>query len=153
LDDRPKELWVKTLDARAWRWLRAKQLPEHLLGYEKKTPPACVVATDAMRSLFERFDQIADWREPIGKRHRLSTVMAIVALACLSGAGQGASVGQSFCQTAGLLRPSSFDTVFANHGGASACRQVATSASVVHRNELTHYYQKNSAETGWRIEP
>jgi hypothetical protein len=87
--DRPKELWVKTLDARAWRWLRAEQLPEHLLGYEKKTPPACVVATDAMRSLFERFDQIADWREPIGKRHRLSTVMAIVALACLSGAGQG----------------------------------------------------------------
>jgi hypothetical protein len=87
--DRPKELWVKTLDARAWGWLRAKQLPEHLRGYEKKTPPACVVATEAMRSLFERFDQIADWREPIGKRHRLSTVMAIVALACLSGAGQG----------------------------------------------------------------
>ena len=87
--DRPKELWVKTLDARAWRWLRAQQLPEHLRRYEKKTPPACAVATEAMRSLFERFDQIADWRKPIGKRHRLSTVMALIALACLSGAGQG----------------------------------------------------------------
>lgn len=87
--DRPKELWVKALDSRAWGWLRAKELPEQLRRYEKKTPPACVVATERMRSLFERFDQIADWREPIGKRHRLSTVMAIVALACLSGVGQG----------------------------------------------------------------
>ena len=87
--DRPKELWVKALDGRAWGWLRAKELPESLRRYEKKTPPACVVATEGMRSLFERFDQIADWREPLGKRHRLSTVMAIIALACLSGVGQG----------------------------------------------------------------
>lgn len=87
--DRPKELWVKALDERAWRWLRAKQLPEHLSGYEKSTPPACVVETAAMRSLFERFEQIADWRKAIGKRHRLATVMAIAALACLSGVGQG----------------------------------------------------------------
>jgi hypothetical protein len=42
-----------------------------------------------MQSLFERFDQVADWRQLMGKRHRLSTVMAIVALACLSGVGQG----------------------------------------------------------------
>lgn len=42
-----------------------------------------------MSSLFERFEQVADWREPIGKRHRLATVMAIVALACLAGVGQG----------------------------------------------------------------
>jgi hypothetical protein len=93
--DRPKELWVKTLDERAWRWLRAKELPEHFRRYEKKTPPTCVVATDAMRSLHERFDQISDWRESMGKRHRISTVLAIIALACLSGAGQGyRSVGR-----------------------------------------------------------
>jgi hypothetical protein len=96
--DRPKELWVKTLDARAWHWLRAKHLPAPLLRYEKKTPPACVVATGRMRSLFERFDQIADWREPIGKRHRLSTVLAMVALACLSGAGQGYRSVSRFAQ-------------------------------------------------------
>jgi hypothetical protein len=87
--DRPKEFWIRALDPRAWQWLRAKQLPESLARYEKSTPPACVVATESMRSLFERFDQIPDWRKPIGKRHRISTVMAIVALACLSGAGQG----------------------------------------------------------------
>ena len=87
--DRPKELWVKALKPRAWNWLRAKELPAHLVDYEKQTPPTCVVETDSMRSLFERFDQMSDWRKPIGKRHRLSTVMAIVALACLSGAGQG----------------------------------------------------------------
>jgi hypothetical protein len=42
-----------------------------------------------MRSLFERFDEVPDWRQLMGRRHRLSTVLAIVALACLSGAGQG----------------------------------------------------------------
>jgi hypothetical protein len=36
-----------------------------------------------------RFDKVADWRNPIGPRHTLSTVMAIVALACLAGVGQG----------------------------------------------------------------
>ena len=96
--DRPKELWVRALEPRAWQWLRARQLPPALARYEKATPPACVVATESMRSLFERFDQIADWRQPIGKRHRISTVMAIVALACLSGAGQGYRAVSRFAQ-------------------------------------------------------
>jgi hypothetical protein len=87
--DRPKELWIKPLHGRAWDWLRAKELPVHLAGYEKSTPPLCVIETQAMRSLFERFDAVTDWRRPAGKRHRLSTVLAIVALACLSGVGQG----------------------------------------------------------------
>lgn len=86
---RPKELWVKELHPRAWQWLRAQQLPPHLARYEKTTPPACAVKTEKMPSLFERFDQVEDWRQPIGKRHKLSTVMAIVALACLAGVGQG----------------------------------------------------------------
>ncbi len=42
-----------------------------------------------MPSLFERFEQVSEWRKPIGKRHRLPTVLAIIALACLSGVGQG----------------------------------------------------------------
>jgi hypothetical protein len=87
--DRPKELWVQALDARAWQWLRAKQLPAHLAGYEKSTPPGCTVETPKMRSLWERFEQLKEWRQPIGKRHRLATVLAITALACLSGVGQG----------------------------------------------------------------
>ena len=87
--DRPKELWVKALEPRAWQWLRAKQLPAHLTRYEKPTPPGCVVAIGRMRSLFERFEELEDQRKPIGKRHRLATVMAITALACLSGVGQG----------------------------------------------------------------
>lgn len=87
--DRPKELWVKPLHARAWQWLRAKNLPAHLAKFEKPVPPACVVETQRMRSLFERFQELKDWRQAIGKRHRLETVMTIVALACLSGVGQG----------------------------------------------------------------
>jgi len=96
--DRPKELWVKALDGRAWRWLRAKQLPEQLARYEKQTPPECIVRTESMRSLFERFEELTDWRQPIGKRHRLSTVMAIVALACLSGVGHGYRAVSRFAQ-------------------------------------------------------
>jgi hypothetical protein len=42
-----------------------------------------------MPSLFERFEQVSEWRKPIGKRHKLPTVLAIIALACLSGVGQG----------------------------------------------------------------
>ena len=87
--DRPKELWVKELHPRAWQWLRAKQLPPHLARYEKSTPPACVLKTEQMPSLFERFNQVADWRQRIGKRHGLPTILAITALACLSGVGQG----------------------------------------------------------------
>jgi hypothetical protein len=42
-----------------------------------------------MPSLWERFEQVSEWRQSIGKRHRLATVLAITALACLSGVGQG----------------------------------------------------------------
>jgi hypothetical protein len=87
--DRPKELWVRELDRRAWQWLRAKQLPAHLARYEKATPPPCGPKTEQMPSLLERFEQVEEWRQPIGKRHRLPTVLAIIALACLSGVGQG----------------------------------------------------------------
>lgn len=87
--DRPKELWVRALEGRAWRWLRARQLPAHLARYEKNTPPGCAVETQSMGSLLARFELLEDWRQPIGKRHRMATVMAIIALACLSGVGQG----------------------------------------------------------------
>jgi hypothetical protein len=64
-------------------------LPAHLAPYEKTTPPACGTKTGQLPNLFERFDQVKDWHQPIGKRHKLSTVMAIVALAWLAGVGQG----------------------------------------------------------------
>lgn len=87
--DRPKELWVKVVNDQAWDWLRAPKLPASLARYEKAVPPACSVESERMSSLFERFEQVEDWRERIGKRHRLATVMSIVALACLAGVGQG----------------------------------------------------------------
>ncbi len=87
--DRPKELWVKELDRRAWQWLRAKQLPPPLARHEKSTPPVCALKTEQMPSLLQRFEQVSEWRQPIGKRHKLPTVLAIIALACLSGVGQG----------------------------------------------------------------
>lgn len=96
--DRPKELWAKALPDQAWDWLRARELPAPLARYEKATPPACPVKTERMGSLFERFDQAADWRKAIGKRHRLATVMSIVTLACLAGVGQGYRAVSRFAQ-------------------------------------------------------
>jgi hypothetical protein len=87
--DRPKELWVKALEPRAWDWLRAEHLPASLARYEKAVPPACGVVPEQMGSLWERFEQVPEWRQPNGKRHRLPTVLTITALACLAGVGQG----------------------------------------------------------------
>ena len=51
--DRPKELWVKELDRRAWRWLRAQHLPPQLARYEKSTPPVCALKTEQIDFLRE----------------------------------------------------------------------------------------------------
>jgi hypothetical protein len=87
--ERPKELWVRALDRRARDWLAAQSLPPSLASYEKVLPPKCVVPTEQLPSLYERFESLTEWRRPNGKRHRLPVVMAIIAAACLSGVGQG----------------------------------------------------------------
>lgn len=96
--DRPKELWVKELDGRAWGWLRAKQLPPHLERYEKDLPPACLLPTAQLPSLLERFGHLTDHRQRSGQRHRLPTILAIILLACLSGVGQGYRAISRFAQ-------------------------------------------------------
>jgi hypothetical protein len=87
--ERPKELWVRLLDRRATSWLAAQSLPSSLAEHEKFLPPKCVVATEQLPSLYERFEHLQEWRQPNGKRHRLAVVMTIIAAACLSGVGQG----------------------------------------------------------------
>ena len=96
--DRPKELWVKALDRRAWDWLRAERLPAPLARYQKPVPPACPVAGEQVESLWERFERVPEWREPNGKRHKLPTVLTIIALACLAGVGQGYRAVSRFAQ-------------------------------------------------------
>lgn len=101
--ERPKELWVRALDRRARAWLAAQTLPPSLAEYEKALPPKCAVGTEALPSLYERFEQLREWRHAQGKRHRLPTVMAIIAAACLSGVGQGYRAIWRFAQR--LTRP------------------------------------------------
>ena len=103
LHERPKELWVRELDRRATTWLAAEALPPSLAAGEKSLPPKCVVATERLPSLLERFEHLEEWRAPNGKRHRLPTVMAIIAAACLSGVGQGYRAVWRFAQR--LTRP------------------------------------------------
>ena len=47
------------------------------------------MACQQVESLWERFERVRERREPNGKRHNLSTVLTIIALACLAGVGQG----------------------------------------------------------------
>ena len=98
LHERPKELWVRSLDRRATAWLRAEVLPASLRPHEKKLPPRSVVKIEQLPSLYERFSSLVDWRKPHGKRHRLPTAMTIMAMACLSGVGQGYRAVSRFAQ-------------------------------------------------------
>lgn len=80
--DRPKQLWVKSLVAEAPALLSAQVLPEPWLGYEK---PCCGISCEHLPSLLDRCRGLTDTRKGQGKRHRLSTIYAIIACAKLSG--------------------------------------------------------------------
>jgi hypothetical protein len=56
------------------------------------------VACPEVESLWGRFERVPEWREPNGKRHKLPTVLTIIALACLAGVGQGYRAVSRFAQ-------------------------------------------------------
>jgi Druantia protein DruA/DDE_Tnp_1-associated/Transposase DDE domain len=80
--DRPKQLWVKSLVADATALLSAEVLPEPWQACEK---PCCGISCAHLPSLFDLFRGLIDSRKGQGKRHRLSTIYAIIACAKLSG--------------------------------------------------------------------
>src|SRR3989449_6224679 len=77
--ERPKQLWVRTLDPQARSWLAAEQLPERLRAYEKPMPKRCELSPGPLASLRERFAQVTEFRQGQGERHRIPTVLAIAA--------------------------------------------------------------------------
>jgi hypothetical protein len=156
--DRPKELWVKPLQARAWQWLRARELPAHLARYEKPVPPACVVETKNMRSLFDRFQELEDWRQAMGKRHRLTTVMTVVALACLSGVGQGYRAVSRFAKRLTPLQRKSLkcwihpDTGKAHVPSEAVFQRVLERVSYAHIEQIAIQWQNAMLEADPKTE-
>jgi hypothetical protein len=84
--DRPKELWVQPLHARAAEWLRAETMPQDLSAFERIAPPKSRMEVSALDSLIDVFARLPDTRRGAGRRHRLDCVLASASVAVLAGA-------------------------------------------------------------------
>jgi hypothetical protein len=100
---RPKQLWVRALDAQALEWLRSQTLPEHLQAFEKTLSVRCEHSPEQLRSLRERFAAVKEFRKGQGKRHRIANVLAIAACAKMSGVIGGYSGIAAYARN--LTRP------------------------------------------------
>ena len=83
--DRPKQLWVRSLETDASALLCSAVLPEPWCQYEKPLPVQCGISTEHLPSRMERFGDLSDSRKGQGKRHRLRTPFAIIGCAKLYG--------------------------------------------------------------------
>jgi len=105
--DRPKQLWVRALDDKAFRSLRAPQLPPALAPWEKAPPPPrerCRVSPRRLVSLVDQLPaDVPDPRQPKGRWHPWRAVLAILALAKLCGVPMGQRQVAEFAR--GLTKP------------------------------------------------
>ena len=82
----PKQLWVRALSEAALEQVRAPELAPALADPQGPLPPACPVATARLDSLWECFRQhITDPRDPHGVRHKLASLLTLIALAVAAG--------------------------------------------------------------------
>lgn len=86
--NRPKRLFVRELTKHACRSLQAEHLKPSLAVVEAKVRPRCTLGYREVRSLVEEFKRVPDHRRWIG-RYPLWSLLSIVALAMLCGAGRG----------------------------------------------------------------
>src|SRR5437879_1806255 len=101
--ERPKQLWVRVLEAQAKEWLSAESLPAELARYQKPIEKRCEFSPDPLASLRERFAEVAEFRKGQGKRHRIPTVLAIAACAKMAGVMGGYAGIASYARN--LTRP------------------------------------------------
>jgi hypothetical protein len=88
---RPKRLFIRPLHRKAREWLSAPELPDRWKDHERDFHPGCTVKTPQLRTLFERFNTMADSRAVRGRRYPLGCLLTIAACAVLAGAqGYGA---------------------------------------------------------------
>ena len=91
--DRPKQLWVRALEDKMFRAVRAAQLPPALAPFEKEPPPPrprCRVPPRRLVSLLDKLpDDVPDSRQPKGRWHPWRAVLGIIVLAKLCGVPMG----------------------------------------------------------------
>lgn len=139
--DRPKQLWVRALDANAFRALRAATLPPALAPFEKTPPaprPKCRVSTGRLESLLEQLpEDVPDPRDPHGRWHPWRAIVGIVVLAKLCGVAMGQRPIATFGQR--LTQP---------QRRALRCRRAEDSGPYVVPSEST--YQRALAAWDWQ---
>ncbi|HWT82517.1 MAG TPA: transposase family protein, partial [Candidatus Methylomirabilis sp.] len=82
--DRPKQLWVRALDAEGLAVLKAPKLPSRLAAYEVPAQPRALSGQPLM-SLLDRLPEVPEPRDTKGRRHPWPAVLGIVCLAKLAG--------------------------------------------------------------------
>jgi hypothetical protein len=107
LHDRPKQLWVRTLDPAAFGRLRDQSLPPALAIHEKPPPPKrqrCRAPTRRLASLADKLRlHQPDPRKPRGRWHPWPAVINLICLAKLCGVRMGQRQIAEFAR--GLTQP------------------------------------------------
>ena len=84
---RPKKLWLKKLDPRAFELMCAKELPEACKGaLVSRGGARSPLKTGQLQSLRDAFLEVPDPRHPKGRRHPLPAMLSLIALGLLMGA-------------------------------------------------------------------
>lgn len=103
LHERPKQLWVRALDAAAWRSLCAKTLPPALAVFEKAAPPKrqrCRIPPRHLVSLQDKLpNHEPDPRGTQGRQHPWRAVLGLIVLAKLCGVLMGQRKIAEFART------------------------------------------------------
>lgn len=100
--ERPKQLWVKELMPGARGWLRAKELPDFLVGYERQfiAKTRCSINSDSLEDLWLLLhQQLKDDRSRMGRQYHLATVLCITFAALICGVTGGYEAVACFAET------------------------------------------------------
>lgn len=82
--DRPKQLWVRALDAEGLAALKAQTLPPRWAPYETPAQPRALSGKPLL-SLLDRLPAVPEPRDTRGRRHPWPAVLGIICLAKLAG--------------------------------------------------------------------
>jgi len=95
--DRPKQVWVRELQAGARELLRAEPLPPQWAALEAAVMPRCAYGVEALARMMEYFRRVKDWRE-VAKRYPCASLLAVVLCATLCGVMRGQRDLAAFAQ-------------------------------------------------------
>jgi len=95
--DKPKRLFVRSLQRNACRHLQAEHLKPELAVVELKVPPRCTRRVKEIRSIVEHFKKLPEYRERV-ESYPLFSLAALILLAMLCEAPRGQTDLEKFAR-------------------------------------------------------